>query len=177
IEGYWNITSSMKKEFTTVLGVQLLFTSLPLNLTLVMVGLLSLRVYLVPSIAQRTGITCAACGGHLGYVFKEEGFKTPTDERHCVNSVSVDAERAYHQNALVILEKLYTELFLLNSSGKKFWNLFHMQPMRDQKREVQYFIGVQLDDSQHVEPLHNCITENTAKEGEQLILDSGEQVL
>ncbi|XLU80859.1 hypothetical protein S245_004279 [Arachis hypogaea] len=52
--------------------------------------------------------------------------------------------------------------------GKKFWNLFHMQPMRDQKREVQYFIGVQLDDSQHVEPLHNCITENTAKEGEQL---------
>ncbi|XLS44806.1 hypothetical protein HN51_001671 [Arachis hypogaea] len=121
---------------------------------------------------RRTEITCAACGGHLGHVFKGEGFKTPTDERHCV-----DAERAYHRNALVILEKLYTELFLLNSSGKKFWNLFHMQPMRDQKREVQYFIGVQLDDTQHVEPLHNCITENTAKEGEQLILDSGEQVL
>ncbi|XLR53376.1 hypothetical protein S83_004048 [Arachis hypogaea] len=52
LKGTGNITSSMKKEFTTVLGVQLLFTSLPLNLTLVMVGLLSLRVYLVPSIAQ-----------------------------------------------------------------------------------------------------------------------------
>ncbi|KAL4306401.1 hypothetical protein AHAS_Ahas16G0174600 [Arachis hypogaea] len=44
----------MKKGFTTVLGVQLLFIGLPLNFTLVMVGLLSLRVYMVPSIAHRT---------------------------------------------------------------------------------------------------------------------------
>ncbi|KAJ1911471.1 Peptide methionine sulfoxide reductase B5 [Tieghemiomyces parasiticus] len=38
---------------------------------------------------QRTEITCTACGGHLGHVFKGEGFDVPTDERHCVNSVSV----------------------------------------------------------------------------------------
>ncbi|KAJ0791683.1 putative peptide-methionine (R)-S-oxide reductase [Helianthus annuus] len=38
---------------------------------------------------RRTRITCIAYGGHLGHVFKGEGFKTPTDERHCVNSISI----------------------------------------------------------------------------------------
>nr|AML78267.1 putative LOV domain-containing protein [Pteris vittata] len=61
------------------------------------------------------------------------------------------------------------QLLNYTKSGKRFWNLFHLQPMRDQKGELQYFIGVQLDGSEQLEPIQNRLSEKTEKEGAKIV--------
>ena len=40
----------------------------------------------------RTEVRCATCGSHLGHVFSGEGHGTPTDDRYCINGVSLELE-------------------------------------------------------------------------------------
>ena len=40
----------------------------------------------------RTEARCASCGSHLGHVFEGEGYDVPTDQRWCINSVSLILE-------------------------------------------------------------------------------------
>ncbi|TYH33567.1 hypothetical protein ES332_D13G068200v1 [Gossypium tomentosum] len=80
------------------------------------------------------------------------------------------------REAITEQREITVQLINYTRSGKKFWNLFHLQPMRDQKGELQYFIGVQLDGSDHIVPLRSRLSDNTEQRSAKLIKATAENV-
>uniref|UniRef100_A0A126WZ90 non-specific serine/threonine protein kinase n=1 Tax=Dipteris conjugata TaxID=32108 RepID=A0A126WZ90_9MONI len=92
--------------------------------------------------------------------------------RNCRFLQGVDTDQATVskiRDAIREQREITVQLLNYTKTGKRFWNLFHLQPMRDQKGELQYFIGVQLDGSEQLEPIQKRLSERTEKEGARIV--------
>lgn len=77
---------------------------------------------------RRTEIVCAQCGGHLGHVFRGEGFTTK-NVRHCVNSLSLDFQ------PITVLE--YQRIQSAYFAGGCFWGVEHLMQQLDGVLDVR----------------------------------------
>ena len=57
--------------------------------------------------SSRVEIVCNMCNGHLGHIFRGEGFSNPApNERHCVNSTSIKFEQKDVIEAMRDMQKM-----------------------------------------------------------------------
>nr|BAE20161.1 phototropin [Mougeotia scalaris]BAE20166.1 phototropin [Mougeotia scalaris] len=68
------------------------------------------------------------------------------------------------------------QLLNYTKSGKPFWNMFHLQAVKNSKGELQYFIGVQLDASTYIEPKLQPLSESAEKEGTKQVKTTADNV-
>lgn len=73
-------------------------------------------------------------------------------------------------------EDITVQLLNYTKGGKPFWNLFHLQAVKDSKGVLQYFIGVQLDASQYVDQSIQGLEDRFAQEGEKIVLEAANNV-
>nr|AML79528.1 putative LOV domain-containing protein [Penium exiguum] len=80
------------------------------------------------------------------------------------------------RDAINSQEDITVQLLNYTKSGKPFWNLFHLQAVKDNKGTLQYFIGVQLDASQYLDPNIQGLEDRFATEGEKIIVEAASNI-
>ncbi|MCH9740827.1 MAG: bifunctional methionine sulfoxide reductase B/A protein [Epsilonproteobacteria bacterium] len=91
---------------------------------------------------RRTEILCANCGGHLGHIFKGEGF-TAKNQRFCVNSLSLDFNATKPTEAYAYF------------AGGCFWGVeYYLEKVEGVKEVISGFMGGAFKDPSYKDVIY-----------------------